>query len=251
MVSVESSQFGACKPLCWQNSRISARFGSDGITPSLDTARPPVITANSTADSRLSPHARAVARPALKASPAPVVSTAGSRMAGTCLEDDAVTMSAPFSPSVITTCRTPARIKSRATSSGSTAASGVRPVSTLASVWFGVSTSTNCNTEADKGRTGAGFNNERDFHAKPRTTNGLIGALATVVHAITRSQDRLASAGQAFHFQGQASRVASDNRDTGDVQEKSPVFRVALVRTLNYHRSYCRLSASYAPDLFP
>ena len=86
-----------------------------------------------------------------------MVSTASIRIAGMCLDDDAVTMSAPLSPKVMTTFLTPARIKSRATSSGSAAAPGLRLVSTLASVWFGVSTSTKCNTEEGKGRTGAGF----------------------------------------------------------------------------------------------
>ena len=79
-------------------------------------------------------HANAKANPALKESPAPVVSAAKTFIAGICRDDVAVTISAPFSPNVITTCFTPLLISSLATVSSSMAASGLRPVNTLASV---------------------------------------------------------------------------------------------------------------------
>ncbi len=131
--------------------------GKDGTTPSFVTAMAPVTIAKRTAHSIVSPWARATARPALKASPAPVVSAACTEIAGKCFCSSALINSAPFSPSVMTTCFTPRRRSISAMTFGSIAASAARPANTLASVSFGVSTSTRARTEGERLRTGAGL----------------------------------------------------------------------------------------------
>ena len=93
----------------------------------------------------------------MKASPAPVVSAACTEIAEKCWWCLPLINRAPFSPSVMTTCFTPRRRSTSATTSGSAAAWGERPANTLASVSLGVSTSTRLRTEGARGRTGAGF----------------------------------------------------------------------------------------------
>ena len=77
----------------------SSSLGMDGAVPGLVTEMPATAQAKRTASSGDNPRAKAAAKPPLKASPAPVVSTTGPALtAGTCSDCPLVWSKAPFSP---------------------------------------------------------------------------------------------------------------------------------------------------------
>ena len=121
------------------SASTSASVGIDGAVPGRVTEIPATAQPNRTAAAGSIPRASPVAKPPLKASPAPVVSTTGpATTAGTSSERPCPCSSAPFAPSVITTVPTPrSRSRSAAARAASTSPTGI-PVSSSASVSFGV-----------------------------------------------------------------------------------------------------------------
>ena len=123
----------------FKTASISARVGIDGAVPGRVTEIPAVAHPNRTASTISMPSESATAKPPLKASPAPVVSTTlPAFTASTCAFTRAFLTNAPCAPSVMTAVRTPRARKASAAFSASATLLTVMPVSAAVSVSFGV-----------------------------------------------------------------------------------------------------------------
>jgi hypothetical protein len=118
---------------------ISGRRGMEGAVPGRVTEMPATTQANLVASVISMPSAKAVARPPLKASPAPVVSTAGpATTAGMCWVKVLFLIKAPWTPRVRITLRTPRLRRDAAAFSAEARSVTEIPVRVAASVSFGV-----------------------------------------------------------------------------------------------------------------
>jgi hypothetical protein len=98
-----------------------------------------------------------VTRPALNASPAPVVSRAETLRAGWVSIPSGITRRTPRSPRVTTTSPTPLAWSERAAASISRSPVAATPLNAASSVWFGVRMSTSARTGSDSDTAGAGL----------------------------------------------------------------------------------------------
>ncbi len=170
------------------------------LAPARVTATAPTRTANPAASARFSPSPRRHARAAVKASPAPVVSTASTRGLGTrWYAPETSAVSAPSAPSVITTDRGPGVRSPRAQSSGVSPASS-SPRITLASCSLTTRGLQAANSSAGSGIGGDGFSTKRDSGASIRTafvtdSRGISSCADTTFAAAIKGADARMSSG--------------------------------------------------------
>ena len=132
-----------------------------GAVPRRVTDSAPVQLPQRAAAKTFRPSARALANPPLKASPAPVVSTACTSSRGYSSSRLPSVTYTPWLPSVMTTCRTPLRRNTPAAALALARSTTCTPVRAQASVSLGVTVSIMASSASSMGCAGAGFSTVR------------------------------------------------------------------------------------------
>ena len=171
-----------------------ARVGMAGCAPAFVVDSAPTALASRMASSIDCPSARPTARPALKESPAAVVSTAFTLKPGSIVAEDSVTSSTPAAPRLFSTIRAPRAISVRAAASACSTVSAGKPVRMASSVSLGVTMSHSAKASSGSGRAGAGkmgWNEIQD--AVDWSEDGIAGRIgaAEMVTLTEESRDRI------------------------------------------------------------